>query len=156
MAAIQISTERMELDSLAQVRSGVAQVQVTEESRERIKRCHEALVTILDSGETVYGINTGFGRLAAERISPEDLEQLQTNLVLSHAVGTGPPLTDRVVRLVMLLKIHSLAQGHSGVRLELVEMMTRLLNEGYLPVIPSKGSVGASGDLAPLALWSYD
>ena len=151
MNSIQISTQRMELDSLAQVRSGVAQVQLTKESRERIKRCHEALVKILDSGETVYGINTGFGRLATERISPEDLEQLQTNLVLSHAVGTGPPLADRVVRLVMLLKIHSLAQGHSGVRLELVEMMTRLLNEGCLPVIPSKGSVGASGDLAPLA-----
>lgn len=151
MPPIEISTDRLELESLAKVRVAAAPIRMTEGSRELITRCHDALTNILESGQTVYGINTGFGLLAAKRISPEDLDQLQTNLVLSHAVGTGPPLADRVVRLVLLLKIRSLAQGHSGVRLELVEMMTQLLNADALPVIPSKGSVGASGDLAPLA-----
>lgn len=151
MPPIEISTDRLELESLAKVRVAAAPIRMTEGSRELITRCHDALTNILESGQTVYGINTGFGLLATKRISPEDLDQLQTNLVLSHAVGTGPPLADRVVRLVLLLKIRSLAQGHSGVRLELVEMMTQLLNADVLPVIPSKGSVGASGDLAPLA-----
>ena len=151
MSSIEISTDRLELDSLAKVRAAAAPIRITDDSRELITRCHNALTAILESGQTVYGINTGFGLLATKRISPEDLDQLQTNLVLSHAVGTGPALADRVVRLVLLLKIRSLAQGHSGVRLELVEMMTQLLNADALPVIPSKGSVGASGDLAPLA-----
>ena len=151
MTVVEISTERLQLEALARVRQASDTITLSDDCRGLITRCHDALINILESGQTVYGINTGFGRLAAKRISPEDLDQLQTNLVLSHAVGTGPSLSAQVVRMVMLLKIRSLAQGHSGVRLELVDMMVKLLNADLLPVIPSKGSVGASGDLAPLA-----
>ena len=102
-------------------------------------------------GETVYGINTGFGRLAKTRIDAGDLAALQRNLVLSHATGVGPPLEDDVVRLVLVLKALGLARGHSGVRWEVIEALLALVEHRIYPCIPEKGSVGASGDLAPLA-----
>ena len=102
-------------------------------------------------GETVYGINTGFGRLAKTRIDEGDLAALQRNLVLSHATGVGPPLEDAVVRLVLVLKALGLARGHSGVRWEVIEALLALVEHRIYPCIPEKGSVGASGDLAPLA-----
>ena len=102
-------------------------------------------------GETVYGINTGFGRLARTRIDESDLAALQRNLVLSHATGVGPLLEDAVVRLVLVLKALGLARGHSGVRWEVIEALLALVEHRIYPCIPEKGSVGASGDLAPLA-----
>ena len=105
----------------------------------------------VDEGRVVYGVNTGFGLLARTRIDSARVAELQRALVLSHSAGTGAPLDDDVVRLVLLLKIASLARGFSGVRYELVDALVRLFNAGILPVIPSRGSVGASGDLAPLA-----
>jgi histidine ammonia-lyase len=99
----------------------------------------------------VYGINTGFGKLATVRIAPDQIEELQRRLVLSHMCGLGPPLPDAAVRLVLALKAASLALGHSGVRRGTIELLLTLLNHDALPVIPAKGSVGASGDLAPLA-----
>ncbi len=101
--------------------------------------------------EAVYGINTGFGKLAAVRIPSGDTEILQRNLVLSHCAGTGKPLPDKVVRLAMSLKVLSLARGASGVRWKLLVLLAGMLERGVLPVVPEKGSVGASGDLAPLA-----
>ena len=101
--------------------------------------------------EAIYGVNTGFGRLARTRIAAADLVQLQRNLLLSHAAGVGAPLPDAVVRLVLALKAHSLAAGASGVRPVVVERLLHLLDTGALPVVPGQGSVGASGDLAPLA-----
>jgi histidine ammonia-lyase len=106
---------------------------------------------VLASGVPAYGINTGFGRLAQTRIPESELAMLQRNIVLSHAAGTGALLDDASVRLAIALKVAGLARGHSGVRLELVEWLVRLYNAGVLPCIPSRGSVGASGDLAPLA-----
>jgi histidine ammonia-lyase len=111
----------------------------------------ESVERIVASGKPAYGINTGFGRLSQTRIPAEELEQLQTNIVLSHAAGTGPLLDDSAVRLVLALKIASLASGYSGVRPQLVERLVELFNRGIYPCIPAKGSVGASGDLAPLA-----
>ena len=110
-----------------------------------------AIERIVASGEPAYGINTGFGRLSQTRIPAEDLEQLQRNIVLSHAAGTGAPLDDATTRLVLALKIVSLAPGASGVTPRLVDFLVALYNRGIYPVIPAKGSVGASGDLAPLA-----
>ena len=110
-----------------------------------------AVERIAARDEPAYGINTGFGKLAQTRIAREDLAQLQKNLVLSHAAGTGPALADDAVRLTLALKIASLARGHSGVRPRLVEALAGLYNERIYPCIPAKGSVGASGDLAPLA-----
>jgi histidine ammonia-lyase len=106
---------------------------------------------IVAENAVVYGINTGFGKLAQTRIPHERLAELQRNLVLSHSVGTGAPLPAAVARLVLAIKAVSLARGHSGVRPELVDALITLVNRDILPVIPAKGSVGASGDLAPLA-----
>ena len=110
-----------------------------------------AVEAIVRRGEPAYGINTGFGRLASTHIPDDQLELLQRNLVLSHAVGVGRPFSAPVVRLIIALKVASLARGHSGVRRVVIEALLRLLEAGVLPVIPEKGSVGASGDLAPLA-----
>ncbi|WP_144186966.1 histidine ammonia-lyase [Elioraea rosea] len=106
---------------------------------------------VVARGEVAYGVNTGFGKLATTRIAAEDVAALQLNLVRSHAAGTGPALPAPIVRLVLLLKAASLARGFSGVRPEIIETLMRLLEADVLPVIPAQGSVGASGDLAPLA-----
>lgn len=106
---------------------------------------------ILAEGRTAYGINTGFGLLAQTRISTEDLENLQRSLVLSHAAGVGEPLDDDLARLIMVLKINSLSRGFSGIRLSVIQALIGTVNAGVTPWIPAKGSVGASGDLAPLA-----
>ena len=128
-----------------------ATLSLTNEVFARIDKGAAAIAKIVASGETVYGVNTGFGLLANTSIARHDLDELQRNLVLSHACGVGPLLSDEVVRLVMVLKTASLARGASGVRRETVEMLAKLLDAEIYPCIPSKGSVGASGDLAPLA-----
>lgn len=119
------------------------------------KRCiaeaNELIDDVVASGKQVYGVNTGFGQLASVRISDNELAHLQANLVRSHAVGVGEDLDDNIVRLIMLMKVAALAEGFSGVRLELVEMLCAMINHNIYPRIPSRGSVGASGDLAPLA-----
>ncbi len=106
---------------------------------------------IVREGRTVYGVNTGFGSLASKTIDGGQLSELQRRLVLSHAAGVGEPLPERVVRLILFLKINALARGHSGIRRQAIDALLTLLNTGALPVVPAKGSVGASGDLAPLA-----
>jgi histidine ammonia-lyase len=110
-----------------------------------------SIARILAGGRTVYGVNTGFGLLAQTRIPDDRLAELQTNLILSHSCGLGDPLDPRIVRLAMILKAVGLGRGHSGVRRVVVEQILRLVEADALPVIPSQGSVGASGDLAPLA-----
>ena len=119
--------------------------------RAGIERSAASVARIVARGEPVYGINTGFGKLATVRIDAADLETLQRNLVLSHAAGIGDAAPVAIVRLMMALKLTSLAQGYSGVRLETVDRLATMLRLGLIPVIPAQGSVGASGDLAPLA-----
>jgi histidine ammonia-lyase len=140
--------------SLRQLRSIAREAPALELDPAALRKVRAALSTvqsIVASGKPAYGINTGFGRLSQTRIPAEELQQLQLNIVLSHAAGTGPLLDDATVRLVLALKIASLSAGHSGVRPELIELLLQLYNRGIYPCIPSKGSVGASGDLAPLA-----
>ncbi len=117
----------------------------------RIDAGRAIIAKIVDSGQVVYGVNTGFGLLANTSIARHDLDELQRNLVLSHACGVGPLLADHIVRLIMVLKIASLSRGASGVCRETVQMLCRMIEAEIYPCIPSKGSVGASGDLAPLA-----
>ncbi len=117
----------------------------------RVAASRELIENILAAGETVYGVNTGFGKLSDVRIPSGSLAQLQTNLVRSHAGGVGQPLSEGESRAMVLLRANVLAKGFSGCRTELVELLVSLLNAGVNPVIPEKGSVGASGDLAPLA-----
>ena len=116
-----------------------------------INAATQTVLDVIATKKTVYGINTGFGLLASTRIAEQDLQLLQRSLVLSHAAGLGQLLDDDVVALVMLLKINSLSRGYSGIRLEVIELLIAMFNLGIYPCIPAKGSVGASGDLAPLA-----
>ncbi|MFM9975013.1 MAG: histidine ammonia-lyase [Beijerinckiaceae bacterium] len=120
-------------------------------SRPRVEASARVVEAIIAKGDAIYGINTGFGKLAQVRIGKEDLGTLQRNIVLSHAAGVGAPLPAPVVRLIMALKLASLAQGASGVRLSTLDHLAACLEKGLIPVIPGQGSVGASGDLAPLA-----
>lgn len=109
-----------------------------------------AVVTkVIEQNRVVYGINTGFGLLANTRIPVEQLDELQRSIVLSHAAGIGEYMDDATVRLMMVLKVNSLARGFSGIRLTVLEALMRLINTEVYPVVPKKGSVGASGDLAP-------
>ncbi len=124
---------------------------VSGEDRRRVADAAALVDTIVARGEAAYGINTGFGLLAQTRIAADQLELLQRNLLLSHAAGIGEPLPDAVVRLILALKINSLARGHSGISLEVIDALQTLLAQEIYPVIPGQGSVGASGDLAPLA-----
>ena len=120
-------------------------------SYERVDAARQVVAKVLESGEAVYGVNTGFGKLSDVRIPDDKLSDLQLNLLRSHASGLGKPLSDVEVRTMLLLRANVLAKGFSGARRELVEMLIGLLNAGIHPVVPEKGSVGASGDLAPLA-----
>ncbi len=131
-------------------RGGVA-LSISEAAYQAIDRSAAAVARVVKRGEPAYGVNTGFGRLAQTHIPNDQLELLQRNLVLSHAVGVGAALPAPVVRLMLALKIASLSRGFSGVRRELVDALVKLYNADVLPRVPAKGSVGASGDLAPLA-----
>lgn len=126
-------------------------VSIPKTAKKAILAARALVLKKLDTGVALYGINTGFGKLSKVRIDDSQLEQLQENLLLSHACGTGQPLPQGIARLALLLRANALARGHSGVRLELVERLLGLFDSGIAPVIPEQGSVGASGDLAPLA-----
>jgi histidine ammonia-lyase len=116
-----------------------------------VQRARATVEQILAANQPVYGVNTGFGKFSNIHISADQLDELQRRLIVSHAAGVGAPMPINVVRLMMLLKIKALGQGYSGCRWELVELLTNMINHGVVPVVPCKGSVGASGDLAPLA-----
>jgi histidine ammonia-lyase len=139
------------LDQLRSLYRQGPKLELADGALDQVARAAATVAKAAAGSAAVYGVNTGFGLLARERIAPDALKQLQTNLVLSHAVGTGPLLDDKVVRLIMALKINSLARGFSGVRPSVIEALLALYNRGLSPCIPAKGSVGASGDLAPLA-----
>ncbi|MEM1331495.1 MAG: histidine ammonia-lyase [Planctomycetota bacterium] len=128
-----------------------ARVRLGDAARAGLDHAAELVQACLDDGEPHYGINTGFGSLSRSRVGPEDLEQLQLNLLRSHAAGVGEPLAEETVRAMMVCLAASLARGQSGIRADVVELVVGMLNAGIWPVVPSVGSVGASGDLAPLA-----
>ena len=111
----------------------------------------QEMESILDEGRVVYGINTGFGALASERVAADDLARLQRNLIVSHCVGVGEPFDAATTRAILLIRANTLAKGFSGIRVSVVERFLDLLNADFLPLVPRQGSVGASGDLAPLA-----
>lgn len=139
------------LAQLRELYSSPLPLTLAPESRARISASSATVAKVVASGETVYGINTGFGILANKKIGNDQLSELQKSLVLSHSAGVGEPLTDNVVRLIIALKVHALAKGCSGITQPTVDALITLYNSGWLPVIPGQGSVGASGDLAPLA-----
>ncbi|SHH06065.1 histidine ammonia-lyase [Hydrocarboniphaga daqingensis] len=151
MSEWHLNPGKLKLRELRHLLDGRTQVSIAPQAWAAVDASAAAVQAAVDRGEPLYGINTGFGKLAKTHIPVDQLAALQRNLVRSHAVGTGAPLDDETVRLVLLLKAASLARGYSGVRRCLVERLLALYNAGVLPCIPAKGSVGASGDLAPLA-----
>jgi histidine ammonia-lyase len=126
-------------------------VRLTPDSREVVDESHATILELIATGAPIYGVNTGFGKLASVRIEDDQLLQLQRNLILSHSAGTGELLSDDLVRLILVMKASALSQGYSGVRWELIDALLSLANAAVCPCIPAKGSVGASGDLAPLS-----
>lgn len=124
---------------------------LTDEARQNINDCREKVKSIAASNKAVYGINTGFGPLCDTQISPEETSKLQENLIISHAVGVGSPIDKELSKIMMVCKVHALCQGFSGVRIELIERLIYFIEHDLLPMVPGQGSVGASGDLAPLS-----
>ncbi|ANG96396.1 histidine ammonia-lyase [Brucella pseudogrignonensis] len=139
------------LGVLEQIYRGNLAARIDPSFHKGVEKAAARIAEIAAGDVPVYGINTGFGKLASIRIAPEDVATLQRNLILSHCCGVGEPLSEDIVRLIMALKLISLGRGASGVRLELITLIEAMLEKGVIPMIPAKGSVGASGDLAPLA-----
>src|SRR5690349_657276 len=147
---MKLNPDQVSLDQLRQLWAGV-EARLDDASMQRVANSAASVERIVASGDTVYGVNTGFGLLANTRIPEGRLAELQTNLILSHSAGLGDPLPRHVVRLMIVLKLLGLGRGHSGVRPLVIAALQALLDRDAMPVIPSQGSVGASGDLAPLA-----
>ncbi len=143
--------QRLSLEAVGRVAREGEGARLSDAARLRMERSRAYVERLLAEGRTVYGVTTGFGRFATQRIEPASVRDLQRNLLLSHAIGVGQPFGDDVVRAMMLLRAQSLAHGVSGIRPQVVERLLELLGAGVVPVVPSQGSVGASGDLAPLA-----
>ena len=139
------------LEQINQVVNYNEKVELSQKSKENVKFCRDYVENIIKENRTVYGLTTGFGKFATIRIEPDKVDKLQENLILSHSTGVGNRLSKDKVRAMMLLRINVLAAGHSGIRLSTLETLIKMLNCGIHPVIPEKGSVGASGDLAPLS-----
>ena len=151
MKEIQLGIDGMSLEDLVAIAREGARVNLTKEAETRIVEARKLVEKWVEEGRTIYGITTGFGALSDVAISKEETRRLQENIILSHSAGVGDLLDEETVRGVIALRIKDLARGHSGIRLETVLCLGELLNRGIYPVIPEKGSVGASGDLAPLA-----
>lgn len=149
--ALGIDGNSLTLRDVVRVARERAAVRLDDGARARMQRVRDVVDRKLKSGEAVYGVNTGFGKLSEMAIPPDRLAELQVNLVRSHAAGVGPLLPEEEVRAMMLLRANVLAKGHSGVRPELAELLLAMLNAGLFPPVPEQGSVGASGDLAPLS-----
>ena len=148
---VEADGETLTPEDVARVAREDEPVVVSEAAREKVRVARERVEEVVESGEVVYGLNTGFGELVDQRIPPEDVEQLQTNLVRSHAAGAGRELAREEVRALLLGRLNALVKGHSGVREVVVDHLVTMLDEGIHPVVKSRGSLGASGDLAPLA-----
>src|SRR6266566_2792718 len=148
---LELDGQRLSLARIAAVASGQESVSLSSSARQRVEKSRLIVEKIVAEGRTVYGVNTGVGRLSGVRIDPTELRALQLNLVRSHACGLGPPLSIAEARAMLLLRANVLALGYSGCRVTVIEKLVEMLERGVTPVIPEKGSVGASGDLAPLA-----
>lgn len=148
---LELDGRTLDLGDLRAIADGSVRLSLAASALAGVSAAREAVESFLASDETAYGVNTGFGRFCQVRISPEQVRDLQRNLILSHGAGVGEPLPDDVVRLSLALRANTLARGNSGIRRETIDLLLSVYNEGVIPWIPSQGSVGACGDLAPLA-----
>ncbi|KGJ87925.1 histidine ammonia-lyase [Colwellia psychrerythraea] len=143
--------DRLNLDIVNGIANGSIQAELCQEAIDKINTSRQRVDKMAASDKAVYGINTGFGPLCDTQISPEDTNLLQKNLLITHAVGVGEPIEKAISKLMLITKVHALSQGFSGIRLEVVERMLAFIKLDLIPVVPEQGSVGASGDLAPLS-----
>jgi len=148
---IRLGVSSLALDDVVDLARGDARVEFPAEARQRVCASRRVVDDAVRAGRVVYGVTTGFGRLKDQLVPPEDARALQLNLLRSHSAGVGPAVPREVVRAMLLLRAHSLAMGMSGVRPELIDMLAAMIDRRVTPVVPLQGSVGASGDLAPLA-----
>lgn len=147
-----ISSDFLSLEQIEKIIKHKCTLALSEEAVQKIQHCYDYLQNkIRNTDRSIYGINTGFGSLYKKQISNEDLEQLQRNLVMSHACGTGAEVPAEIVKLMLFFKIQSLSYGHSGVQVQTVKRLIDFYNRDIYPVVYQQGSLGASGDLAPLA-----
>jgi histidine ammonia-lyase len=151
LKTVLIDGESLTLEDVVSVARENAEVKISRKAKAKVKRCREVLEWLVKQKRTVYGVTTGFGALGNVAVPSESFRALQLNLIRSHSAGVGKPLERDAVRAMMLLRANTLAKGYSGIRLETLETLVQMLNKGVHPVIPEKGSVGASGDLAPLS-----
>ena len=150
---ITLNGNKLTIEEIMEIGSDGVNIKLSNDSIDRMRGSRDHVARILDSGTTVYGINTGFGSLSNVSIEPPELKQLQRNLVLSHACGIGAPMSPESVMRMMAIRANSLAKGASGIRVEVVQTLLDLINHGHAPVIPSIGSLGASGDLHHWRTW---
>jgi histidine ammonia-lyase len=148
---IELNGQQFSLEEIERVARGDERIALSADARARVEAARRVVERIVEAGQVVYGVNTGFGKLSDVVVPREELRELQLNLVRSHACGVGDPLSIEETRAMMLLRANVLALGYSGARVEVVETLLALVERGVTPIIPEKGSVGASGDLAPLA-----
>jgi histidine ammonia-lyase len=148
---ISLNGESLTIEQVVAVAEGAPAVELSPDAIGKVRRAQQAVADLIARGEIAYGITTGFGAFKDRIIAPDQVEQLQRNIVMSHAVGVGEPFDRGTVRAAMLIRANTLAKGHSGVRQETLDLLLAMLNRGVHPVVPSQGSLGASGDLAPLA-----
>jgi histidine ammonia-lyase len=152
MSIYKVGEQMLSISVIAEIIAEDKQLALSTKAKQKIKDCRDYLDKKMEHSDApIYGINTGFGSLCNHKISNDDLGKLQTNLVISHSCGTGDKVPDEIVKIMLLLKVQSLSYGHSGVQLETVERLIEMFNKNILPVIFQQGSLGASGDLAPLA-----
>jgi len=149
--AVEISGHDLDLEQFIRVVRFREEAVLSKEAEERIEKARGAIEKIISENRKVYGLNTGFGKFSEVVISNSDLSELQVNLLRSHACGVGAHLSEEEVRGMILLRVNALAKGYSGIRLETVKQLLLYLNKNIIPAIPEQGSLGASGDLAPLA-----
>ncbi|NLC95316.1 MAG: aromatic amino acid lyase, partial [Bacilli bacterium] len=148
MKTIVIDGNSLSLEDFIEVVRFKAKVIISDEAKDRITKCRTYLEELINRDNIIYGVNTGFGKLSQIKINLSDMTKLQENLLKSHACGVGNYLDEETTRGIMLLRINALSKGYSGIRLEVIERLVFYLNEDILPLIPEKGSLGASGDLA--------
>lgn len=148
---VMIDGQSLTIDLVMDVARFGHKVELAEEARQKVVKARKFVDEIVDAKKVVYGITTGFGKFSDVVISKEETKDLQRNLIISHSCGVGNPLSEEISRAIMLLRVNNLAKGHSGVQTQTIDTLIRMLNEGVSPIIPEKGSLGASGDLAPLS-----
>lgn len=151
MSIVRVDGNNLSIQDVVNVTRHFYKVELTEDSKIKINKARKMVDDLVDQEKIVYGITTGFGKFSDTYISKEETMTLQENLIKSHACGVGNPLKEDIVRAIMLLRVNALAKGHSGIRLSTLEALIAMINEGVHPIVPEKGSLGASGDLAPLA-----